>query len=159
MLALISMLREIKLMTYIHQSLLSIILALVIIAPSAYAQKVILVGLAHFPPFVEAREQKIGGLAADMLQLMNQHQDKYDFQGIPTLANTRHKIFGLGRYDMSMFDNLAWGWSDYDVDASEVFLRGGEVYIARAESGRDESYFKDFNDKTMILLYINLVYL
>jgi len=32
-----------------------------------------------------------------------------------------------------MFDNLAWGWSGYNVDSSEVFLRGGEVYIAKAE--------------------------
>jgi len=137
-------------MTYTHQSLLSFIFALAITAPPTYAQKSVLVGLAHFPPFVEAREQKIGGLAADMLKLMNQHQDKYDFQGVPTLAKTRHKIFGLGRYDMSMFDNLAWGWSGYNVDSSEVFLRGGEVYIAKAEPGRDESYFMDFKNKTMI---------
>jgi len=137
-------------MTYSYKSLLTFILSLVIIAPSAYAQKVVLVGLAHFPPFIEAREQRIGGLAGDMLELMNQHQDKYDFQGIPTLANTRHKIFGLGRYDMSMFDNLAWGWSGYNVDSSEVFLGGGEVYIARTEPGRDESYFTNFKNKTMI---------
>jgi polar amino acid transport system substrate-binding protein len=137
-------------MTYTYQSLLTLILPLTIIVSSAYAQTVVLVGLSHFPPFIEAREQKIEGLAADMLELMNQHQDKYDFQGVATLSNTRHKIFGMGRYDMSMFDNLAWGWSDFDVDASEVFLKGGEVYIARAEPGRDQSYFMDFNNKTMI---------
>jgi len=137
-------------MKYTHKPLLALIIFYAIFAPSAYAEKVVLVGLAHFPPFIEAREQKIEGLAADMLLLMNQHQDNYFFQGIPTLANTRHKIFGLGRYDMSMFDNLAWGWSDYDVDASEVFLRGGEVYIARAKTGRDESYFMHFKNKIMI---------
>jgi len=140
----------VKFMMCALKSFLFIILSLAIIAPSTYAQKIVLVGLAHFPPFIEAREQKVGGLAADMLQLMNQHQDKYIFQGVPTLANTRHKIFGMGRYDMSMFDNLAWGWSDYEVDSSEVFLKGGEVYIARVEPGRDESYFKNFKNKTMI---------
>jgi len=133
-----------------YKAFITLILPLIIMMPKAYAQQVVLVGLAHFPPFVEARENKIGGLAADMLKLMNQHQDKYVFQGIPTLANTRHKIFGLRRYDMSMFDNLAWGWSGYQVDSSDVFLRGGEVYIARVKPGRDESYFMSFDNKTMI---------
>ena len=119
-------------------------------ASQAYSKEVIKVGLAHFPPFIEARGHEVSGLAAQMLELMNQHQDKYEFQALPTLPATRHHTFRLGRYDMSMFDNLAWGWRGFDVDASDVYLRGGEVYIARAEPGRDDSYFTDFKKKTII---------
>jgi len=118
--------------------------------PQAYSKDVIIVGLAHFPPFIEARGPEVTGLAAQMLELMNQHQDKYQFQALPTLPATRHQIFSLGRYDMSMFDNLAWGWQEFDVDASDVYLQGGEVYITRAELGRDDAYFSDFKNKTII---------
>jgi len=120
------------------------------VTPQSYSKEVIKVGLAHFPPCIETHGAQVSGLAAQMLELMNQHQDKYQFQAIPTLPATRHEIFNLGRYDMSMFDSLAWGWQELDVDASDVYLRGGEVYIARSEPGRDESYFGDFKDKSII---------
>ena len=123
---------------------------LFLLIPQAYSKEVIKVGLAHFPPFVDVSGIEVGGLASKMLQLMNQHQDKYQFQALPTLPFTRHQTFRIGRYDMSMFDNLAWGWKGLDVDASKVYLRGAEVYIARVEPGRDESFFTDFKNKTII---------
>jgi len=123
---------------------------LFLLAAPAYTKETIIVGLAHFPPFIEARSDKVSGLAAKMLDLMNHHQNKYQFQAIPTLPATRHETFRLGRYDMSMFDNIAWGWQDFNVDASDVYLQGGEVYITQAISGRDEAYFTDFKGKTII---------
>jgi len=123
---------------------------LFILVPQSFAKEIIRVGVAHFPPFIETRGNEVGGLAAQMLELMNQHQEKYLFQAFPTLPTTRHEIFKLGRYDMSMFDNLSWGWKGLDVDASDVYLQGGEVYIARVEPGRDESYFKSLESKTLI---------
>jgi len=123
---------------------------LFLLVPLSFAKEIIRVGVAHFPPFIETRGEKVGGLVAKMLELMNQHQDKYLFQALSTLPTTRHEIFKLGRYDMSMFDNLSWGWKGLDVDASDVYLQGGEVYIARAELGRDESYFQSFKSKALI---------
>ncbi len=86
------------------------------------AKQVVLVGLAHFPPFIEARDDRIGGLAKDMLEIMNTHQSRYFFKAVPTLPATRHETFKLGRYDMSMFDNLALGWQGYDVESSRVTI-------------------------------------
>jgi len=136
-------------MAYSHkQNILFTLLLLV--ASSAYSKEVVKVGLAHFPPYIEARETKVTGLAIDMLNLMNQHQDTYEFVPVRTTASTRHREFSAGRHDMSLFDNLSWGWGSLYVEASDEYLNGGEVYIAQAKPGRDESYFTDFKNKKMI---------
>jgi ABC-type amino acid transport substrate-binding protein len=121
-----------------------------LLPPLTHAKEVIKVGLAHFPPFIETHGNKVSGLASQMLELINQHQNKYLFQAIPTLPATRHETFRLGRYDMSMFDNLAWGWKGLEVDASDSYLQGGEVYIARSKKGRDQSYFDDLRNRKLI---------
>jgi len=43
-----------------------------------------------------------------------------------------------------------WGWQDLDVVTSNVFLRGGDVYIALKKEGRDQSFFADFSSKILI---------
>lgn len=121
-----------------------------LMAPLAQAREQILVGLAHFPPFIVNQDKVVGGLAKDMLSLMNAEQSDYEFVALPTLSTTRHKVFDLGRYDMSMFDSLDWGWKGRDVVASDVYLDGGEIYITQAKPGRDQSYFDNFENKTMI---------
>ncbi len=123
---------------------------LIVIAPLSLSKEVVKVGLAHFPPYIEAREENISGLAIDMIKLMNLHQSDYEFIPVRTTAATRHREFSAGRHDMSLFDNLAWGWKDYDVEATNVYLTGCEVYIASAEPGRDQSFFTDFENKKMI---------
>jgi len=117
---------------------------------SSNAKEVVVVGLAHFPPFIEARSHEVSGLAKKMLSLMNKHQDKYEFISVRTMASARHREFKAGKHDMSLFDNLSWGWEGFDVKASNVYLTGGEVYIALAKPGRDQSYFSDFKHKQMI---------
>ncbi|WP_434340396.1 hypothetical protein [Motilimonas cestriensis] len=123
---------------------------LLLFSSVSMAKQVVLVGLAHFPPFIEARGSHLSGLAVDMIDLMNAQQDKYLFKGVKVIPATRLQLFKLGRYDMSMFDSLHWGWQDLPVDASNVYLRGGEVYIAEMKEGRDHSYFSDFKNKTMV---------
>ena len=119
-------------------------------APTVHSREQILVGVAHFPPFIINEGGTVGGLAMQMLELMNAEQSKYEFIALPTLPNTRHKIFDLGRYDMSMFDNLDWGWKGRDVDASDAYLRGGEIYITQAEPGKGQEYFDSFKNKKMV---------
>jgi polar amino acid transport system substrate-binding protein len=130
--------------------LVTALLFLSLAATHSHSREQVRVGVAHFPPFIINTDGIVGGLAADMLALMNAEQLHYEFVAVPTLADTRHEIFKLGRYDMSMFDSLAWGWEGFDVDASEVYLRGGEIYIALAKPGRDQSYFDNLLDKKMI---------
>lgn len=129
---------------------ITLILIMLFLVNSTHAREKVIVGVAHFPPFIINENGHVGGLVKDMLALMNTEQSDYEFVALPTLANTRHQIFDLGRYDMSMFDNLAWGWDGRAVDASEIYLRGGEIYITQALPGRGQEYFDDFKDKTMI---------
>ena len=116
----------------------------------AYSREKILVGVAHFPPFIVNDGSSVGGLAMDMLDLMNSNQSKYEFVAFPTLPTTRHQIFDLSRYDMSMFDNLDWGWQGRDVDASDIYLHGGEIYITRIAPGKTQSYFDDLKNKKLV---------
>ncbi|MFV1874067.1 MAG: substrate-binding periplasmic protein [Oleiphilus sp.] len=131
-------------------SLFIIYLLTFISISSAQPREKILVGVAHFPPFIVNENGKVGGLAMDMIKLMNAQQSKYEFIALPTLSNTRHKIFDLGRYDMSMFDSLDWGWEGREVDASDIYLEGGEVYITQAIPGRTQAYFDDFKGKSLV---------
>lgn len=121
-----------------------------LLSAEAIGKEEIKVGLAHFPPFIVNENGQVGGLAADLIDLMNKEQEHFQFVAVPTLATTRHKIFDLGRYDMSMFDQLEWGWQGRNVEASKVFLTGGEVYIALAKPGRSQEYFESFVNKRMI---------
>lgn len=129
---------------------ITVLLFYLCLLPTTQAREVIRVGLAHFPPYIEARDAPVRGLAADMLTLMNGAQNLYEFVPVITNAAVRHREFSVGRHDMSMFDNLNWGWSGYEVDATQVYLTGGEVYIAQAMPDRDESFFGDFEHKKMI---------
>jgi ABC-type amino acid transport substrate-binding protein len=131
-------------------SIALLLFAIFLTAPSVHARDKVFVGVAHFPPYIINEGGTVGGLAMEMLALMNAEQSNYEFVALPTLPTTRHKIFDLGRYDMSMFDNLDWGWKGRDVEASEVYLRGGEIYITRAEPGKDQTYFDSFKNKKMV---------
>lgn len=125
-------------------------LFIILPTPTVHSREQVLVGVAHFPPFIVNEGGVVGGLAMDMLELMNAQQSKYEFVALPTLSTTRHKIFDMGRYDMSMFDHLDWGWKGRDVDASDIYLHGGEIYITQAEPGRGQEYFDSFKNKRMV---------
>lgn len=116
----------------------------------AHAREQIKVGLYHFPPFVVNDGAKVGGIAVEMLALMNARQNQFEFVPLATSPSTRHKVLSLGRCDISMFEQLEWGWQNYDVDITQPFLGGAEVYIALAKPGRDQGYFDSFEDKTMV---------
>ena len=109
------------------------------------------VGLAHFPAFVVVDERNnFSGIAVDMIEVMNQFQDEYRFVIYKTTPERRHLDFRIGAYDVSLFDDIRWGWHEFDVEASRVYLMGGELYIARAKPGRDQSFFSNFEEKKMV---------
>ncbi|GAB3243767.1 substrate-binding periplasmic protein [Chitinimonas naiadis] len=111
------------------------------------------VGVTIFPPYIE-KDAGAGKdtLRVELLELMNAFQDTYRFEPVVTGTVRRFKDFDLGKYDMSTFDNLAWGWEDRPVDASNVYLRGGEVYVALASPGRNDSYFDNLAEKQLIAM-------
>ncbi|SFZ76748.1 substrate-binding periplasmic protein [Chitinimonas taiwanensis] len=123
----------------------------VLIQPFALATQLVRVGVAEFPPYIEKRQTVAGeSLHVELLELMNAFQSEYRFVPVATGTVRRFQDFDAGKYDMSSFDNLAWGWGKRPVVASEVYLRGGEVYVALAQAGRDQRFFDDLAGKRMI---------
>ncbi|MFS4460467.1 substrate-binding periplasmic protein [Bdellovibrio sp. HCB2-146] len=113
--------------------------------------KVVKVGTVEFPPYIVVeKDGRITGIVAELIDFMNSAQKDYKFQPVLTSAMRRHSDFANGLYDLSFFDDLNWGWDKSAVDVSKVYMKGKEVYIARAKPGRGESYFQSFKDKTMI---------
>jgi ABC-type amino acid transport substrate-binding protein len=115
------------------------------------AAQTVRVGAAAFPPYIEpANGSKRPLPRLELIELMNAFQHKYRFEVVATGAVRRFYDFDLGAYDISMFDNLAWGWGARPVDASKVYLGGSEVYVARSQPGRGESYFAHLEGMRMI---------
>ncbi len=113
---------------------------------------IVKVGGYHFPPFV-VDEHGVGtGLSLDLLDLMNTYQETYRFEFVLTSSKRRFEHFNKGKYDMIMFESIDWGWKGRDVDATDVYLVGGSKYITKAEPGKDQRYFDDFEGKSILLI-------
>jgi ABC-type amino acid transport substrate-binding protein len=105
------------------------------------------VGGYTFPPFVENVDGKFAGITLDMIKAMNALQDTYLFKFVPTASKRRYRDFDKNAFDLILFESKQWGWAGKPIEESDVFLQGGEVYIAKIEPGRDQSYFNDFTGK------------
>ncbi|MBV8657784.1 MAG: transporter substrate-binding domain-containing protein [Burkholderiales bacterium] len=126
-----------------------IALALMLTALAAQATETVRVGVVVFPPYIVPTADG-QSMHVELLDVMNEFQSDYHFVPVVSGPIRRFKDFEAGRYDLSFFDNLLWGWEGQPVSASEVFLSGAEVYVALAKYGRDEHYFDDLNAKRMI---------
>ncbi len=113
--------------------------------------KTIKVGGYFYPPFVQKDGSKVTGIGLELLKEMNKFQNKYNFKFVTTSSKRRYIDFGKGRFDMIMFEDIAWGWKDKNVVASKVILRGGEKYVAKASSSKDQSFFNNIKNKSLAL--------
>ena len=105
------------------------------------------VGAYPFLPFVDGKT----GLTADLIQAMNTFQKTYRFEIVETSANRRYRDMESGQYSLIFFENIKWGWDPAQVDASKPYLTGdGEIFVARRQNGRDQTYFDDFSDKQLL---------
>ena len=119
----------------------------------AVAGQVVKVGGYEFAPFVETGEQgRPDGLAPRLIEAMNAHQDRFTFQFVPTSPNRRYRDFEDGRFDVILFESPEWGWTErrLPVEASRVFLDGGEQYVALAKPGRGQDYFADLRARRVV---------
>lgn len=120
-------------------------------APIDKKPLIVKVGVVHFPPYIEVEANgKTGGMIMELLDYMNTVQSTYKFEPIQTSAMRKIRDFKNSSYDLSFFDNVKWGWDKADVDASQVFMRGKEIYIAKKKPGRGQNYFTDFTEKSMV---------
>ncbi len=109
------------------------------------------VGATEFPPYIIiSSDGQVTGIIKETIDYMNAIQKDYKFVAIPASAMRRHENFKKKVFDVSFYDNIEWGWDKTQAEASNVFMRGKEVYIAKTKKGRGQEYFSDFQKKTMV---------
>jgi len=114
------------------------------------APQIVRVGVTHFPPFYETSDtQSTTGLGMDVIEGLNALQSDYTFVPILASPRRRHQMFAEERFDMSFFDHLEWGWDTSLVDATDVYLEGGEVYATLKTPKVTDSYFDDIVSKSL----------
>jgi ABC-type amino acid transport substrate-binding protein len=113
------------------------------------AAREVKVGVYHYPPYAFT-DKGISGITVELLDVLNQFQTDYRFVPVATTPKRRYNDFDDGKFDMLIFESKSWGWKTYPVNVSQAFLKGGEVYVAMAKKGRDQSYFDEFKSKAMI---------
>ncbi|MFC6336759.1 transporter substrate-binding domain-containing protein [Pseudomonas sp. CCM 7891] len=112
------------------------------------AAQLVRVGAAHFPPYTVRPEQGADtGLLPQLLKALNLSQTDYLFVLVPTSIPRRFHDFQKGRVDMAIFENPQWGWQSIPHTAVDMGLEDAEVFVARREPGRDQSYFSDLAGK------------
>lgn len=119
----------------------------------AVAAQMVRVGGYDFPPFVETDAGgKHFGLTLDLIAALNAAQSRYEFTFVPVSARRRYGDLQEGRFDAMFFESPEWGWAGktYPVEFSNVFLRGGEIFIAQAQPGRGQDFFADIKSKRII---------
>lgn len=130
---------------------LLIALSLLTAVPVFAAQQV-RVGAYHFPPYVVKPESaEPGGLLPELLTALNRLQGDYLFNLVPTSVTRRYRDLESGRFDLILFESPSWGWQDIAHRALDLHIDDAEVYVARAEPGRDEGYFDQLKGKRMAL--------
>jgi ABC-type amino acid transport substrate-binding protein len=128
-------------------------ISFVLIFNTSWAKEPIIVkvGATEFPPYIIVTDTgEVTGIVRETIDYMNSVQTDYKFIAIPASAMRRHENFKKRFFDVSFYDNIEWGWDKSLAEASKVFMRGKEVYIARSKPGRGEEYFSDLKNKTMV---------
>ena len=118
-----------------------------------FAQTVeVKVGGYLFHPFIQMKRQDASGLTIDLIELLNQQQSQYHFSFIPTSPNRRYNDFKRGVFDAIFFENISWSWDKREIEASNVFLTGGEVFFTHKIRGRNKHYFDDISNKSIVAI-------
>ncbi len=86
-------------------------------------------------------------MTLDLISALNKYQSKYEFNFTLTSPKRRYLSFQQGKFDLIMFESIDWRWQKLDIEASKVFLKGGEVYIALNKPGRGQEFFSNLKQK------------
>lgn len=120
-------------------------------AAGTQAAEIVRVGGYPFPPFVEVQaDGSHGGFTQDLIERLNIIQDRFEFRFVPVSSRRRYADIQNGNLDAIFFESPEWGWADSPVEFSQIFLKGGEVFIAQSQPGRGQDYFTDFKDKRLV---------
>ena len=129
-----------------------LLLLLSLHACPSWARELVRVGAYHFPPYsIKPESQTLEGLVPELLVLLNQVQDRYRFELVPTAVSRRYRDFQQGRFDLILFESPSWGWQNIPMDSVDLQIEDAEVYVAQAQPERDQVYFADLKGKRLAL--------
>lgn len=107
------------------------------------------VGAYDFPPFVLWQSGVPHGIVTEIVKELNSIQQNHKFQLVETSANRRYEDLQSKLYDVIFFESIKWGWENYPINASNIFLVGGEVFIAKKFPNSNQAYFNQLKNKTI----------
>lgn len=117
-----------------------------------WAAQEVRVGAAHFPPYTVRPEIGVDtGLLPQLLDALNALQSDFRFVIVPTSNARRFREFKQGKMDMLLFENPAWGWQAIPQTSVDMGLRDAEVFVAKQQEGRQQSFFDDPGSKRLAL--------
>ncbi len=117
------------------------------------SKEIVKVGGYEFQPFVEyAQDGQPRGVTVEMIKVLNNVQDTYEFRFVPTSSRRRYAELNEGKFDLIFFESPEWDWvtKAYPVDFSRVFLNGGEVFVSLSKPGRGQDWFSSLQGKKMV---------
>ncbi|MBB2495085.1 transporter substrate-binding domain-containing protein [Pseudomonas sp. UL070] len=122
------------------------------VVPLVSATQAVRVGAYHFPPYVLKPESATPtGLLPDLLAELNQAQQDYHFDLVPTSVTRRYRDLIQERYDLILFESPDWGWKGIHLEQYDLQVADAEVYVARSAPGRTQAYFDSLRGKRMAL--------
>jgi ABC-type amino acid transport substrate-binding protein len=127
-----------------------VLFTFIFLSLNTYAEKIrVKIGGYDFPPFIEWNSGKPNGIMVSLTDLLNREQNKYIFELVETSPNRRYEDLHNKVYDIIFFESIHWGWTQEDVNVSNVFLIGGEVFITKSDSSKNQNYFNNLKNKTI----------
>lgn len=127
-------------------------LALALCCQVAVAADEVLVAAVHFPPYTIKPEENLhSGLLGELVAALNKAQTQHRFTLRATSLNRRFDDLRAGRIHVAIFENPDWKWQGIAGARIDMGLEDAEVLVARAETGREQSYFANLQGKRMAL--------
>jgi len=109
----------------------------------------IIVGMSTRPPFLDIYGKT--GAGPEILQALNLVQEKFHFKFKEVATKRKQQSFQELWVDVSMWDNLDWGWKGYQVDASIPILEASDIFITK-KSENSGQLFIDLEQQKIVIV-------
>ncbi len=107
----------------------------------------VIVGLSVRPPFLDTSEKN--GAGPDILTVLNIVQEQFNFLYKVIPSNRKIQAIQEHWIDVSMWDNLSWGWKSPLMKASNSLVNSKDVFITLSGENRTQDYFNDLTKRKL----------
>lgn len=103
-------------------------------APALAGPVELKVGAYDFPPYFtkeKTSNKDDGSLIELALEILNKKQNQYHLKLVYITSEDRHDFFRENKYDVIFFEDLLWGWKDFDPLFVSMPVKDGEVVVSK----------------------------